>query len=307
MNLDEGIKVKTKYNYKNLIDFINKTKDLYNLEITIKDYVGFTNIDKNFELAIRPFIAHSSPYCMFVKETEYGYKSCMQYKDVLYENCKNNSWYISRCPLGVEELVIPILIDKSVYGSINVSSFDRDKQSAIKTINKFFINENKGREDKALEAYNSFIRPSSIDLSMILPSLSLLADYISKIICWNTNNELEVESNNIIQRIKDYTIENSTNKILTSSMCEYLGITKTDLQKIIKENGNKNFRELINSIRLEESEKLLLEENAVPKEIAVQLGFKDYHHFALLFEQKMKISPANYRKYYLHEEHKSVE
>ena len=81
----------------------------------------------------------------------------------------------------------------------------------------------------------------------------------------------------------------------------------TSLTQIIKENGNNNFRELINSIRLEESEKLLLKENRNPKEIATQLGFKDYRHFAILFEEKMKISPSNYRKYYLHEKHKLIE
>jgi AraC-like DNA-binding protein/putative methionine-R-sulfoxide reductase with GAF domain len=300
--------VKTKYNYKNLIDFINKTKDLYSLEITIKDYVGFISVDENFELAIRPFIAHSSPYCMFVKETESGYESCMKYKDVLYDNCKDGSWYLSRCPLGVEELVMPILLDGKVYGSINVSNFDRDKKLASKTIINFFDNENKGRTVKALETYNNFVKPSSIDLSMILPSLSLLADYISKIISWNTNQASdEIENININQRIKEYTIRNSKNKILANDMIEYLEISKPELQKIIKENGNKNFRELINSIRLEESEKLLLEEDKNPKEIALQLGFKDYHHFAVLFEEKMKISPENYRKYYLHEEHKSIE
>ncbi len=301
--------MKTKYNYKNLISFINNTKDMYNLEITIKDYVGFINADENFELAIRPFIAHSSPYCMFVKETEVGYKACMDYKDVLYEGCKSGNWYLSRCPLGVEELVVPIMVDKSVYGSINVNSFDRDNKSAIETINQFFTKENQCRHIKALETYNNFVKPASIDLTMILPSLLLLSDYISKIISWNSDQASQENDtiSNINNRIKEYIINNSNKKILVSSMLEHLDITKIELQKIIKDNGFKNFRELINSTRLEESEKLLLDESKSPKEIATLLGFKDYHHFCILFEERMKISLANYRKYYLHEKYKKIE
>ncbi|MEA4865757.1 MAG: helix-turn-helix domain-containing protein [Sphaerochaeta sp.] len=57
------------------------------------------------------------------------------------------------------------------------------------------------------------------------------------------------------------------------------------------------------NIRLKKSEKLLLETDKTPKEIAVSLGFKDYQNFCRLFLEKVKITPSDYQKYYTHESH----
>ncbi|MCK9597930.1 MAG: helix-turn-helix transcriptional regulator [Sphaerochaeta sp.] len=78
-------------------------------------------------------------------------------------------------------------------------------------------------------------------------------------------------------------------------------ISRLSLKSCIENANVKNFREYVNGIRLEQSEKLLLETDKTPKEIAVSLGFKDYQHFCRLFLEKVKITPSDYQKYYKHE------
>ena len=57
-----------------------------------------------------------------------------------------------------------------------------------------------------------------------------------------------------------------------------------------------NFKEYLNSQRLEEAEKLLLGTNKHIGEIAAEVGFKNARSFSNIFREAYNVTPAEYKK-----------
>ncbi|MDY0287367.1 MAG: helix-turn-helix domain-containing protein [Sphaerochaeta sp.] len=290
--------------YKKIIPYIENLKTNYSLYVTVKDYSGFIYKNETLERLLRPYLAHSSPYCMFIKETEKGYQKCLAQNIPLYEKCKERKTFTGYCPAGICELVVPIANKDQVFGSINVSHFTSEEDKGNYKREQLMKDEPDKRKLTARLLYRQFVRPSTIEISSVQFSLELLADFIVEILN-NSKGPVENSSKDFSdeKKIRAYITENTNDKILAEQVVSSLKISKTTLKTCIEGSNAKNFREYVNMIRLEQSEKLLVETEKTPKDIALTLGFKDYNHFCRLFREKTKISPSDYQKYYKNEKH----
>ncbi len=292
-------------NNKKIVNYIEFLRKTYGLEIAIKDYKGFVYEDEKLEYSLRPYLAHTTPYCMFVKEREETFTKCIKRNEELVQQCREKDYFFNICHAGICELVIPIKDETKVYGSINISHYNLYPEKSIKAINKTFKSEERHKE--ATRIFNTFVRTAYVDSSTLIPSLELLAGYILLIIKRNSNkstNKRNINKENQLEEsLREYIKANISNKIKAEDIIRDLNITRSQLTTIIKTKDLKNLRELVNTIRIEVSEKLLLETSNTPKEIAASLGFKSYRHFETIFKEHLNISPKDYRKYYKDEVH----
>lgn len=293
--------------YRKITSYIEHLKATYSLDVTIKDYSGFIYTDENLERVLRPYLAHSSPYCMFIKETREGYQRCLSQNKPLYERCKDRKPFLGYCPAGICELVIPIADKTQVYGSINVSHFSLGDTKGAERREMCLQGAPEQRRLMAQFLYEQFVRPTTIEVADVQYSLELLAEFIAEIVknAKNTFKERKIGFGEE-ERIRTFIIENANKKILVEQVLTSCNISKTDLYNLIEASNAKNFRDFVNVIRIEQSEKLLLETEQTPKEVASKLGFKDYNHFCRLFKEQVKISPPDYQKYYKDEKHQAT-
>ena len=290
--------------YKIITSYLEHVKTAYSLDVTIKDYSGFIYTSEDLERVIRPYLAHCSPYCMCIKETENGYQRCLAQNKPLYQKCMQRKPFFGYCPAGLCELVVPIASKTKVYGSINVSHFALEEGKGDFLRERLLKKEPESRKIAARLLYQQFVRPVSIDINELQYSLALLAEFLVEIV--RNANEAQQQRDPELSdenRIRAYIAEHTDDKILAQQVMSACNVTRLSLKTCIENANVKNFREFVNGIRLEQSERLLLETDKTPKEIATSLGFKDYQHFCRLFLEKIKITPSDYQKYYKHESH----
>ncbi len=288
--------------YKIITSYLEHLKATHSLDVTIKDYCGFIYTTEDLERIIRPYLAHSSPYCMCIKETEKGYQRCLAQNKHLYEKCGQRKPFFGYCPAGICELVIPIASKNMVYGSINVSQFSLQEGRGDFLRERLMKKEPEARKITARLLYQQFVRPVSVDVAEIQFSLELLAEFIVEIVRngegIGEQKKTEVSDE---KKIRAFITEHTSQKILADQVLKVCSISRSVLKSCIESSNANNFREFVNSIRIEQSEKLLLETELKPMEIASSLGFKDYNHFCRLFQDQVKISPSDYQKYYKNE------
>lgn len=284
--------------YKKAVDYIEFLKKTYNLVVSIKDYKGFVYDNEQLEFSLRPYLAHTNPYCMFVKENEELYSRCLNNNKLLIEECLKKDYFFHICHAGICELIIPIKDTDTIYGSINISHFNIYPSKSEKAIENTFSDT---RKVEGKRIFKTFLRNVSVDSSTIIPSLELLAQYILLLIKRTPNKDKEEV--NIDIKLRKYIISNISKKIIAQDIIDELLINRIQLTTLIKQSGMKNLRDYINTIRIELGEKQLLETKQTPKEIATSLGFKGYKHFESVFMEKLKISPEDYRKYYKNEKY----
>lgn len=109
----------------------------------------------------------------------------------------------------------------------------------------------------------------------------------------NLKNTLDEDSSKIV----NYISENYNVKDLSvARISEETGISVNKIPTILKETFQMSFKQYLNSIRLAEVKRLLLETDRQVAEIAYQVGYRNVTHFHRIFKSVEKISPNEFRK-----------
>jgi AraC-like DNA-binding protein len=100
-----------------------------------------------------------------------------------------------------------------------------------------------------------------------------------------------------LKRIKEFIELNYSDvNISTRMVYERLGIPSYRVFKLLKEEYQLTFKQLINRMRIKEAKRLLKETDLRIIEIALQLGFNNISYFNNLFKTYEKQTPSEYRK-----------
>ena len=86
------------------------------------------------------------------------------------------------------------------------------------------------------------------------------------------------------------------NEISTAEMAGRLCISERHLQRIIKDETEKNYRDLLNNARLEAARKLLETTDLTASQICFQVGFNTFSHFRRMFKEQTGTTAPEYRK-----------
>ena len=140
-------------------------------------------------------------------------------------------------------------------------------------------------------------------------------DYLSEIGRFTTLEELSMYLGSIFHRFVSYAFDfghfkhtdvmhkamsyirdRYSEKISLEKVAEYVGLSRSYLSMIFKDELGVTFTDFVNKVRVEKSEVLLLDPKFDLSEIAVLVGYSDQSYFTKVFTRIKKVSPGQYRR-----------
>ncbi|MBQ8291956.1 MAG: helix-turn-helix transcriptional regulator [Clostridia bacterium] len=106
----------------------------------------------------------------------------------------------------------------------------------------------------------------------------------------------------LILKVIDYLHKNYGKKHTLDSLAEQFFVSKGTLSYTFRKYMDCSLIDFLLSIRIAKAKELLLATKKSVEEISEQCGFSSANYFGLIFKQKEKLSPINYRK---HQQNKS--
>jgi AraC-like DNA-binding protein len=94
----------------------------------------------------------------------------------------------------------------------------------------------------------------------------------------------------------NYINENFRNDITLDDMAELLHLNPSYFSKKFKSLNGLGFKEYLNNVRINHSEKLLLETNMSITEIAFECGYDNSNYFGDAFKKINNVSPSKFRR-----------
>lgn len=99
------------------------------------------------------------------------------------------------------------------------------------------------------------------------------------------------------EQIKAYIAEHYANPELSAQdLQQALGITEREIGLLIKKHLDSSFKSYLNTIRLAEVQRLLLETNVPVSEIAYNSGYNNIPHFNRVFKKSLDCTPKEFRE-----------
>lgn len=125
-------------------------------------------------------------------------------------------------------------------------------------------------------------------LEYLKKSLGFLADQ---------NRGVKLDRNQqTAQRILTYIEEHYREDLSLDSLSEYFKISKTYINRLLKNNTGKSFLEILLDCRLVKAEQLISENRYKIYEVAEMAGYHDLSYFIRVFKKKYGVTPNVYRR-----------
>lgn len=99
------------------------------------------------------------------------------------------------------------------------------------------------------------------------------------------------ESDSVIWRIKRYIEEHYNENIGRDEIAQAICVAPTYLSKLFHDEVEMSLREYINSRRIEQAKKLLVDTNDNVSDIAMKVGFENIPYFSTVFKKYCKMTP----------------
>lgn len=97
-------------------------------------------------------------------------------------------------------------------------------------------------------------------------------------------------------KIEEFVCENYCENIGASEIARYINYSSAQVYKLVKKYFALSPANYINSVRLQNAERLLTSSDRNVTEISLAVGFDDCAYFSKLFKKSYGYSPQNYRK-----------
>ncbi len=294
-------------NHDSLSEYMAYLKDELNIQICINDFTGFIPLDKNLDHVLQPYMAHTNPYCMYIKSDKKMMQKCQSMKRKIITKChKEGTYFKGVCHGGATELVYPIFYDKQLLGVINVGMFHDPSDISSYLIKRVCRNSTLKEElcreffDKSTKQipYYDLEHQLSVHFKFIADYLSNLygklsshyhaADLLKK--KHNYNEDLVLSQ--CIQHIKD----NYLSMIEVSMLQTLCHCSESYINHIFKKRTGYSVRGYVNRLRITDAKELLIHSYFNISEISLKTGFSDPDYFSRVFSKITGISPKKYRE-----------
>ena len=83
--------------------YLRYLSEHHGVQFCIKDFCGFVAINKQLDEALRPFLAHTTPFCMYMKSNQEHYRVCLSMIRKMYHKCEHTRIPILVCVMLVSE------------------------------------------------------------------------------------------------------------------------------------------------------------------------------------------------------------
>jgi AraC-like DNA-binding protein len=295
-----------KQSYDKINHYLQHLYQDYSVHICIKDFCGFIPINKDLSEELLPFLAHSTPYCLYMKSDQEHYRACLSMIRKIYNKCeREKKSFFGYCHAGVGEYVIPIFDDDLLLGSINAGYFRTDGYECKLRMNRACSCGTPLDVSVADRLYRESITNASVDPEIILPGLEMLAEYLghSYHVMQQTNDHHVSEhiyrkssEENIVSSAVEYISRNSGKRISVKELADLCHCSESYLSRIFKKHTEVNINLYINKVRVEQAKSSLIMSDMTISEIAYNVGFNDSNYFSRTFAEIIGIPPTEFRR-----------
>lgn len=298
--------------FEKISAYLHRLKEEYGVQLCIKDFCGFVAINKQLDEALRPFLAHTNPFCMYMKSDPTHYHTCLTMIRRMYHKCERvRRSYFGMCYAGLGEYVVPIFDGDLLLGSINAGFFQTNEAKTLLRICRTCRQTPPLDPDIAQAFYHASIQTPSIDVDLMLAGLELLAEYLGQ--TYHLVHSAQAHSDligryhassedTILAHALEYIRQNYKGRITVSALAAFCHCSESYLSRIFKRRIGVNVNTYVHKVRLELAKKPLCNSNESIAEIAASVGFEDPNYFSRVFTQIIGISPTEFRRRF-HQNH----
>ncbi len=292
--------------YEKISSYLKFLRDRHGVQICIKDFCGFIPINKELDEALQPFLAHTNPFCMYMKSDQDHYRTCLTMIRRMYNKCERlGHGFFGMCHAGLGEYVVPICSGGTLLGSINAGFFQVNQSKALRRIQRTCRQDPPLDTEEALRLYHFCIKPPTVDVDDMLIGLELLAEYLAQTyralqrthsISVNTSRYHDSSEDAILAHAIEYIRQNASNRISLANLANFCHCSESYISRIFKRRTGVNINVYINKVRVELAKNHLLLSNESIAEIASGVGFNDPNYFSRVFAQIIGVPPTEFRR-----------
>jgi AraC-like DNA-binding protein/ligand-binding sensor protein len=286
----------------NYMKFVTTT---YGIQLCFNDFTGFIAIDKDLDRVLRPFMAHTNPYCMYIKSDRTLFNKCLSLKKKIAEKSINlQKTFYGYCHAGVGEYIIPITSQGVLIGVINAGVFQIDSKIKDYLIQKI-CKKTQLQKEVASQLYYQSTTKDHPDQKIIMTILELVADYLgnSYLNLLSTHQGLNLgvkrynsSEDSILAHVLEYINQNYFEPLTVLQIANFCHCSESYINHLFKKRVGINIKLYINKIRVEHARSELIDSDAKIANIALKVGFNDPNYFSRIFAEITGIPPVEYRR-----------
>lgn len=250
--------------------------------------ISLSIVDDKFRqcyISLYEYESHCVPVCAFMKRK--NFLGCTRNKLALLKSGNTTSFY-GYCRAGVEEYVIPLLIDEKPLLYVNISGFCGKLEGSDK------------KRAKASNRYGTQFDKLFSQLDNNVPALDDVMPYVNPLLHMlqkaYEETDTEQPANVIYANCIKFIYNNFTDDIKCSDVAKYVNYSESYVRHVFKENSNMGIAEFILKVRITKACELLKQGNMTVAQVATNVGFNDPNYFSVKFKEYTKISPQKYKK-----------
>jgi AraC-like DNA-binding protein/ligand-binding sensor protein len=293
--------------YVKLAHYLDHLSQTYKLSICVKDFTGFIPIDKELDKALQPYLAHTNPFCMFVKSTEKQHFRCNDMMRPMAIKCSRGKPFWGLCYMGVGEYVIPIKSGDIVLGAITAGFFNFRPELSRYLIKRSSKTSATIKYEKACELYDEYITQPTMETEPMIICLEIVAEYLANTYLHLKNihsgeklpvKRYDSRENTIVAHALEFIKRNFSSRILVKDVAAYCFCSESYINHSFKKRVNMNVNTYINKVRVENAKHRLLHTTDTMADIAMDLGFNDPNYFSRVFAKLVGNPPSEFRRRY---------
>lgn len=202
--------------------------------------------------------------------------------------------HIYHCHIGLYEAVAPILDNDMVIGYVMIGQILDSNAKSYQW--RRIANHCTDTYDMDISEYKGSFDRLKINTPAEITAMTNILMACASFIWYR--KMAHIERGSLFHRVDTYIKDRLGDPLSLSQVCTDLKISRTTLYKCLTDQVAMGFTDYLKSLRLEKSQKLLIASRRPIKDIADEVGIRDYNYFSRLFKKTYGVSPSGYRKRY---------
>ena len=295
--------------YQSVGDYLQFIRDKYNVQICVKDFGGFIHINKDLSEALDPFLAHTNPFCLYMKSEPGRFHVCLSMIRKMHDKLlRTKKPFFGVCHAGLGEYVVPVYSGDLLLGTVNAGFFQTNEARTRWCIAHACRCSEGLETERALELYAANIATPTIPVDDLLVELQLVAGHLGQ--SYQALNNTHAAPNmarryqnssedTIFSHAVEYVRISCTQHVSLPELARFCHCSESYLSHLFKRHAGVNVSTYVNKVRVEQAKGMLRYSLLPVADVACACGFNDPNYFSRVFARIMGIPPSEYRRRFL--------
>ncbi|MBO5095167.1 MAG: PocR ligand-binding domain-containing protein [Lachnospiraceae bacterium] len=270
--------------------------DITKLQSLLRDFYTLTHIRITvFDDSLKELLSYPeevSDFCKIVRADKEGLSGCRQCdRNACDTALRRRGTYIYRCHAGLTEAVSPIFLGNLIVGYLlfgHVFSYPTHEKG-WEVISLSCAKYSLAQDELKRCCFRMPVIPEPY-----IASAANLLHAVASYLCME--RMILLRQNDLPLQLDQYIQSHLTQELSAETICKSLGIGKTYLYELSRQNYGCGIAAHIRRLRIAKAQKLLVEEPELPIcAIAEACGFEDYNYFITVFKKQTGTTPRQFR------------